>query len=93
MLLTVGELSDLARNPITSLLWRRQRETGRDGEEEEKAWRASLPRLARILDDAELGDFHLHFESPASDLSIAYRPPAPSSWCDVGVTPPMRSPA
>lgn len=83
MLLTVNEFSSLARRSITNLVKRLQRETGRVGSEEEAAWRESLPRLAHVLDDADLGDFHLHLESRSGDLSLEYRLPAASSWCDV----------
>ncbi|MCX5764972.1 MAG: hypothetical protein NTU67_10185, partial [Gemmatimonadetes bacterium] len=60
MLITVAQFRELALEEMPSLVRKLQDETGRSGEEEAEAWSKSLPRLAEILTDADLGGFHLH---------------------------------
>lgn len=83
MLMTVHEFSELAMTAMPTLVRSLQEHTGRYGDGESKAWRSSLQKLAEVLDDAELEPFHIHFSKQSGDLSLEYRLPASSSWCDV----------
>jgi hypothetical protein len=83
MLFTVRDFTHLAMTSMPTLVRTLQEHTGRYGDEESKAWRASLRKLAEMLDDAELAPFHIHFSRQSGDLSLEYRLPASSSWCDV----------
>ena len=59
-----------------------QDETGRSTPEEEMAWSRSLPEVAGILDHEGLQDLHVHLRD-RSALSLEYRLPAASGWCDL----------
>lgn len=83
MLMTVGEFTERAMTGMPDLVRDLQRVTGRVGDEEERAWRASLLKLATVLDTAELEPFHIHMGQSSGALSLEYRLPASSSWCDV----------
>lgn len=82
MLITVEQFRELALEKMPSLVRKLQDETGRSGEEETEAWSKSLPKLAEILSDADLGGFHLHLTPKSGSLSLEYRLPAASNWCD-----------
>jgi len=56
--------------------------TGRNTPEEEKAWRASLPQLSRMLSSASLAQLHLYFGGRGK-LALEYPLPSSASWCDV----------
>jgi DUF2075 family protein len=83
MLLTVGEFVDLASRQMPRLVERLQDATGRFGDEEKKAWSASLGRVAGILSESELASFHVRLAPRGGNLSLEYRLPAASSWCDL----------
>lgn len=82
MLMTVREFTERAMTAMPELVRELQRVTGRVGDEEERAWKASLLKLAYVLDDAELEPFHIHMGPTSGGMSLEYRLPASSSWCD-----------
>lgn len=83
MLITVEHFREMALEQMPALVRKLQDETGRSGDEEADAWSQSLPKLATILAEADLGSFHLHLAPRANgNLSLEYRLPAASSWCD-----------
>jgi hypothetical protein len=57
-----------------------QRRTGRYGEAEKYAWESSLGLMAQVLRRTRLGEAHIHLDPPS--MSLEYRLPASSSWCD-----------
>ncbi len=81
MLITVEDFIRRTRQGLPSLVGDLQEETMRFGEEEEDAWSHSLPALAGKLEDSRLESFHLHLGDQGG-LSLEYRLPASSSWCD-----------
>lgn len=83
MLFTVRDFTELAMTAMPTLVRTLQVHTGRYGDEEARAWRASLRKLAELLDDADLAPFHIHLSRQSGDLTLEYRLPASSSWCDV----------
>lgn len=82
MLLTVGEFKDKVQFEMDALVTDLQFITGRYGEEEDKAWRASLPKIAKTFSSSNFNSLHLYFGSKGS-LSLEYQLPASSSWCDI----------
>jgi hypothetical protein len=85
MLLEVGEFCERVENEISTLVGDLQASTGRYGEAEEGAWRKSLTRVADLLGKPQLSSFrgyHLHV-GERGNVSVEYRLPASSSWCDV----------
>lgn len=83
MMMSVRDFNALALDDVDSLVRRLQKQTGRTGQEEAHAWRSSLGFVARCLDDADLGDFHVHLAEHGGDVSLEYRLPASASWCDL----------
>jgi uncharacterized protein len=57
-------------------------QTARGSPAELKAWRNSLPALARVLSDPQLGGFHVHL-GVRGNLLVEYRLPATANWADV----------
>jgi hypothetical protein len=82
MLLTVGEFKDKVQFEMDALVTDLQFITGRYGEEEDKAWRASLPKIAKTFSSGSFNSLHLYFGSKGR-LSLEYQLPASSSWCDM----------
>ena len=82
MLLTVNEFCTRVRRDMPALVDQLQDETGRSTPEEEMAWSRSLPEVAGILDHEGLQDLHVHLRD-RSALSLEYRLPAASGWCDL----------
>ena len=82
MLLTVAELRHRVRDGLASLVRELQERTGRRGAEEADAWRASLPAVATAFSDRLFQPLHIYFEE-RGNLSLEYRLPASSSWCDM----------
>ena len=85
MLIEVQAFCNRVERDLDGLIEDLQDLTGRYGDEERRAWRASLGRLSVLLAKPQLGgfrEFHLHLGHRAG-LSLEYRLPASSSWCDV----------
>jgi hypothetical protein len=82
MLLTVNEFCTRVRRDMPGLVGQLQDETGRSTPEEKVAWTLSLPEVAGILDHEGLRDLHVHLRD-RSALSLEYRLPAASGWCDL----------
>lgn len=81
MLIEVGVFCRRVERDLRSLVSDLQQVTEREGEEEARAWEASLPRLADVLRHDALKQLHLHLERRGK-LSLEYRLPASSSWAD-----------
>jgi uncharacterized protein len=82
VLITVGEFCEVVEKNIDSLIGELQALTDREGDAERLAWKRSLPSLAGILRNKELNHFHLYLHDRGR-LSVEYRLPASSYWCDV----------
>lgn len=82
MLLTIAEFRERLRVDMDGLVTHLQEQTGRAGDEEAHAWRASLPSLDRALAVPAMGGVHIYFAGSGS-LALEYQLPAASSWCDV----------
>jgi hypothetical protein len=80
MLLKVDDFCIRARRGMGQLVRDLQDKTGRFGDAERNSWERSLGLVAQVLRRTKLGDVHIHFQPPA--LSLEYRLPASSSWCD-----------
>ncbi len=81
VLLSLGELCDRVKRDMDGLVRDLKDRTGRGGHEEEEAWRASLPALARTLSTCDLGGVHVLLAGP-EHLALEYQLPAASAWCD-----------
>ncbi len=77
MLLTVETFRHQVEHGIGDLVERLQRLTGRGGDAESDAWRASLPRLSDALASPALAPMHLFFSGTGA-LAIEYKLPAAS---------------
>src|SRR3954447_4527464 len=82
MLFEVGEFCQRVESDLSGLIDDLQGLTGRLGEQERQAWERSLPKLSVVLAKPELSDFHLSLNDSGA-VSLEYRLPASSSWCDV----------
>jgi hypothetical protein len=82
MLLTIGEFRHRVETEIGNLVIDLQELTGRTTEEEEKAWRSSLPKVAHAFASPSFEPLHLYFGSQGN-LGLEYQLPASSSWCDL----------
>ena len=85
MLMEVQLFCDRVERDLNGLVDELQELTGRSGDAERAAWRASLQRVSVLLAKPQLQDFreyHLHL-GERGGISVEYRLPASSSWCDV----------
>src|SRR5580765_2630965 len=82
MLLTVGDFRCRVRDELDGLVHELQKQTGRRGVEEAAAWRASLPVVSGAFSDRLFQPLHIYF-GERGNLSLEYRLPASSSWCDI----------
>ena len=82
MLLTVAEFRSRIERDLSSLIRELQDQTGRRGEDEASAWANSLPAVSRAFSDPIFQPLHLYF-GEHGHLSLEYRLPASSSWCDI----------
>jgi len=82
MLLTVGDFRKRVATEIDTIVEELQTSTGRRGDEEEHAWRHSLPKLSDFLASSALQKFHLYFEDRGT-IALEYQLPASGSFADV----------
>ncbi|HVZ64022.1 MAG TPA: DNA/RNA helicase domain-containing protein [Lacunisphaera sp.] len=83
MLLTVAEFRDRVLGPrLPELIVELAEITGRRNPKEMEAWKNSFQRLAVVLDSRSLDRVHLYL-GDRGFLSLEYRLPASSSWCDL----------
>jgi hypothetical protein len=82
VLIDVRSFCQRVESDLNGLIDDLQSLTGRYGTSETMAWQASLPKLSVLLAKPHLQDFHLYL-SESGSLSLEYRLPASSSWCDV----------
>jgi uncharacterized protein len=82
MILSVAEFRQRVRSGMDGLVADLQDLTGRQTDEEAKAWRESLPKACAAFSAPELQPLHLYFGGNGR-LSLEYRLPASASWCDM----------
>ena len=82
LLVTVSEFRDRAVNDLDGLVGSLKNITGRSGDEEEQAWRHSLPAAAKAFEVPSFDNFHLYFGGEGS-LALEYRLPSAPYWCDM----------
>jgi hypothetical protein len=85
MLMEVQQFCDRIERDLNGLVDELQELTGRLGDAERAAWRASLPRVSVLLAKPQLQSFrecHVHL-GQRGGMSLEYRLPASSSWCDL----------
>lgn len=83
MRLTVAEFRErVLSTKLDRLLDELSELTGRSTKEERSAWVSSFTRLAEVLDSKSLSTIHLYL-GDLGNLSVEYRLPASSSWCDL----------
>jgi uncharacterized protein len=82
MLTTVAAFRDRVDRDCTGLVAQLQELTGRYGEEEASAWKASLRKLSSAFRSPAFSPLHLYFGS-RGHLALEYQLPAAASWCDV----------
>lgn len=82
LLITVAEFRHRTLNDLDALVRSLKDLTGRGGEEEENAWRCSLPAVAEAFASECFDDLHLYFGGKGR-LALEYRLPSASYWCDV----------
>ncbi len=82
MLMRMGEFRERVTENLAGLVAALQDATGRRSNEEQEAWRASLPIVSRAFSGEMFQPLHLYFGEQGR-LSLEYRLPASSSWCDM----------
>jgi len=82
LLITVSEFRDRTANNLDGLVRSLKDLTGRGGEEEEEAWRRSLPAAAKAFSLPHFDDLHLYFGGQGR-LALEYRLPSAPYWCDM----------
>lgn len=81
MLLTVREFCSRTTRDMPGLVLDLQQATGRRTASEDRAWTNSLTRVSEVLGASNLGDAHVQLGR--TSVSVEYRLPAASYWCDV----------
>lgn len=82
MLLTVSEFRNRVDFDLQNLVKDLQDKTGRRNPQEEAAWKASFRKVRLAFSSPSFDDLHLYF-GERGNLSLEYRLPAASSWCDM----------
>ena len=82
MLLDIDTFRRRTEYELDGLVGELRTHTARGSPAELKAWRNSLPALARVLSDPKLQGFHVHL-GVRGNLLVEYRLPATSNWADV----------
>lgn len=78
----IADLRSLVASDMAGLVARLQEVTGRRGQDEADAWSASLPVVGQMFAHEMFQPLHLYF-GEKGHLSLEYRLPASSSWCDM----------
>src|SRR6478672_4378560 len=82
MLLTIAEFRSRVSVALRELISELQETTGRHSPDEANAWMNSLPKVGRAFSAPIFQPLHLYF-GDRGNLSLEYRLPAASSWCDM----------
>lgn len=82
LLISVSEFRDRTANDLNGLVRALQDLTGRGGDDEEAAWRRSLPAAATAFASPHFDNLHLYFGGRGR-LALEYRLPSASYWCDM----------
>jgi hypothetical protein len=82
MLLTISEFRARVSTALPTLVNELQQLTGRQNPNESAAWKSSLPKVSRAFSEPMFQPLHLYF-GDRGNLSLEYRLPASSSWCDM----------
>ncbi len=82
MLLTVADFRSRVAASMPTLVHQLQELTGRQTPEEAEAWKSSLPKVSKAFSAPGFQPLHLYF-GERGNLSLEYRLPASSSWCDM----------
>lgn len=83
MLLTVSEFRErVLGSGLFGLIEELAQVTGRRNPAEFKSWQDSFVQIGRSLDSSSLAQVHLYL-GDLGNLSLEYRLPASSSWCDL----------
>ena len=82
MLLTIAEFRSRVGAALAELIFELQETTGRHSPDEAEAWTNSLPKVSQAFSAPRFQPLHLYF-GERGNLSLEYRLPAASSWCDM----------
>lgn len=82
LLITVAEFRDRTSTDLDGLVRSLKDLTGRGGDEEEGAWRRSLPAAAKAFSAPYFDNLHLYFGGRGR-LALEYRLPSAPYWCDM----------
>jgi len=82
LLITVEEFRDRTSRDLDGIVRSLKDLTGRGGEEEEQAWRRSLPAAAKAFSSPQFDKLHLYFGGQGR-LALEYRLPSAPYWCDM----------
>lgn len=82
LLITVAEFRDRTSTDLDGLVRSLKDLTGRGGDEEEGAWRRSLPAAAKAFSSPYFDNLHLYFGGRGR-LALEYRLPSAPYWCDM----------
>jgi len=82
LLITVAEFRDRTATDLDGLVRSLKDLTGRGGDEEEAAWRRSLPAAAKAFSSPYFHNLHLYFGGRGR-LALEYRLPSAPYWCDM----------
>jgi DUF2075 family protein len=82
MLLKISEFRKRVENHIDVLVADLQETTSRFSPEEAAAWKSSLPKVSHAFSAPLFQPLHVYF-GEKGNLSLEYRLPASSSWCDM----------
>ena len=82
MLLKISEFRKRVDKDLDKLVIDLQNYTSRFGTDEEKSWRNSLPKVRNAFSAPSFDNLDLYFGN-YGNLTLEYKLPAASSWCDM----------
>jgi hypothetical protein len=82
LLISVSDFRNRIERDLDGLVQSLQELTGRAGEDEEAAWRRSLPAAAKAFSAPQFDPLHLYFGGQGR-LALEYRLPSAPYWCDM----------